>query len=135
MAFPETEEPPPIEQKTEGADENFVESWTFPRLDKLLLMALKQQVVPDVTQLTAVIDPKKGAKKDVKKGATKVEEDSQAIEESIYVKEMRESIKIEKAILRFRLVQIRNWALNNLRQNKKAAIDLYKKLDDWIFVA
>lgn len=25
--------------------------------------------------------------------------------------------------------------MENLRQNKKAAIDLYKKLDDWIFVA
>ena len=31
------------------------------------------------------------------------------IEESLYVKEMKEAIKVEKSILRFRLVQIRNW--------------------------
>lgn len=31
------------------------------------------------------------------------------VEESIYVKEMKEAIKVEKSILRFRLVQIRNW--------------------------
>jgi len=48
---------------------------------------------------------------------------------------MKESIKTEKSILRFRLVQIRNWALMNLKQNRQMAIDLYKKLDDWIFVA
>lgn len=41
LAFAENEEPPPIEQKAEGADENLVESWQFPRLDKLLIMALK----------------------------------------------------------------------------------------------
>lgn len=82
-----------------------------------------------------MLDPKKGAKKEVKKGAAKVEDDSVAVEESQYVKEMREAIKTEKSILRFRLVQIRNWALRNLRQNKTAAIDLYKKLDDWVFVA
>ena len=115
LAFAEHEEPPPIEQKVEGADENLVESWTFPRLDKLLVMALKQQVVPDVTQQQQVVDPKKGAKKDLKKGQTKVEEEVALAEESPYIKEMREAIKTEKAILRFRLVQIRNWALDNLR--------------------
>jgi len=29
----------------------------------------------------------------------------------MYVEEMREAIRIEKSILRFRLVQVRNWAL------------------------
>lgn len=48
---------------------------------------------------------------------------------------MKEAIKTEKSILRFRLVQIRNWALMNLKQNRQMAIELYKKLDDWIFVA
>jgi len=48
---------------------------------------------------------------------------------------MKESVKTEKSILRFRLVQIRNWALTNLRGNREKAIALYKKLDDWIFVA
>jgi len=42
LAFAENEEPPPIEQKLENGDENLVEAWTFPRLDKLLIMALKQ---------------------------------------------------------------------------------------------
>lgn len=41
LAFAENEEPPPIEQKLENGDENVVESWSFPRLDKLLIMALK----------------------------------------------------------------------------------------------
>jgi len=77
-------------------------------LDKLLTMALKQQVVPDVTQLQAAVDPKKGGAKkaDPKKGAAaKANEDAETVvEESIYVKEMKESIKTEKSILRFRLV-------------------------------
>ena len=101
-------------------------------------MALKQQIVPDVTQLQAAADPKKGGAKkaDPKKGAAAKTDDAvTVVEESTYVKEMQESIKTEKSILRFRLVQIRNWALTNLKQNRQTAIDLYKKLDDWIFVA
>lgn len=75
-------------------------------------MAIKQQVVPDVTQLQAATDPKKGAgKKDAKKGAA-AQEEEKAVEESIYIKEMREAIRVEKSIMRFRLVQVRNWALS-----------------------
>ena len=48
---------------------------------------------------------------------------------------MRESIRIEKGILRYRLVQIRNWTLDQLKQRRRAAINLYKKLEDWIYVA
>jgi len=51
---------------------------------------------------------KKGGKKDAKKGAQEADEPKV---ESIYVKEMKEAIKVEKSILRFRLTQIRNWAL------------------------
>jgi len=139
LAFPEGEEPS-FESIAEGADATALESYAFPRLDKLLTMALKQQVVPDVTQLAAAADPKKGGAKkaDPKKGAAAKQVDDAATtvdEESVYVKEMKESIKTEKSILRFRLVQIRNWALTNLKQNRQTAIDLYKKLDDWIFVA
>lgn len=138
LAFPEGEDPS-YESIAEGADATSPASYSYPRLDKLLTMALKQQVVPDVTQLQAAVDPKKGGAKkaDPKKGAaTKANEDAETIvEESIYVKEMKESIKTEKSILRFRLVQIRNWALMNLKQNRTNAIELYKKLDDWIFVA
>lgn len=139
LTFPEGEDPS-FESIAEGADATALESYAFPRLDKLLTMALKQQVVPDVTQLAAAADPKKGGAKkaDPKKGAAAKQVDDAATtvdEESVYVKEMKESIKTEKSILRFRLVQIRNWALSNLKQNRQTAIDLYKKLDDWIFVA
>ena len=69
----------------------------------------------DVTQVAAAADPKKGGgKKDAKKGAA-VAEEEKVVEESIYVKEMREAIKTEKQILRYRLVQVRNWSLNQLK--------------------
>ena len=59
--------------------------------------------MPDVASNTAQVDPKKaGGKKDAKKGAA-VEEDK-PIEDSVYVKEMREAIKVEKSIFRYRLV-------------------------------
>jgi len=48
---------------------------------------------------------------------------------------MKDAIKTEKSILRYRLVQIRNWTLKNLKDSRRTAIDLYKKLEDWIFVA
>jgi len=91
--------------------------------------------VPDVTQVQAAADPKKGAgKKDAKKGA-QAQEEEKTVEESIYVKEMREAIKVEKSIMRFRLVQVRNWALSQLKQMRQNSLDLYKMLEDWIFVA
>ena len=117
----------------EGSDANDIASYTYPRLDRLLAQALKQQVVPDVTQVQTTGDAKgKGGKKDAKKGA--VEEQTQ-VEESMYVKEMREAIKVQKGILRYRLVQIRNWILSQLKDRRQGAINLYKKLEDWIFVA
>lgn len=48
---------------------------------------------------------------------------------------MRNSIKVEKSILRFRLTQIRNWALKRLRDSRTKAIKVYTKMDDWIHVA
>lgn len=60
--------------------------------------------MPDVTQTQATSDPKKGgAKKDAKKGAPAAEEEK-VVEESIYIREMREAIKTEKSIFRYRLV-------------------------------
>ena len=113
------EEPPPIETIAEGVDPNKLENYTYPRLDKLLALALKQQVVPDVTQVNTSADGKgQGGKgKDAKKGGTAQEEEKQ-VEESQYVKEMRESIRIEKGILRYRLVQIRNWTLDQLKSRR-----------------
>jgi hypothetical protein len=40
------------------------------------------------------------------------------VEESPYLKEMKEAIKVEKSILRFRLVQIRNWTYYRLRERR-----------------
>ncbi len=57
------------------------------------------------------------------------------MEESKYVKEMKAAIKIEKSILRFRLTQIRNWALKRLREMRAKAIKVYTKLEDWIHVS
>jgi hypothetical protein len=51
------------------------------------------------------------------------------------VKEMKQAIKVEKSILRFRLTQIRNWALKKLRDIRSKANKVYTKLEDWIYVA
>jgi hypothetical protein len=51
------------------------------------------------------------------------------------VKELKEAIKVEKGIYRYRLIQIRNWSLKNLRETRKDFIAMYKKMEDWIFVA
>ena len=90
--------------------------------------------MPDVTLNQAAIDPKKGGgKKDAKKGAAV--EDEKPLEDSIYVKEMRDAIKVEKSILRYRLVQVRNWTLQQLKEMRQKALDLYKMLEDWILVS
>ena len=44
-------------------------------------------------------------------------------------------MKVEKSILRFRLAQIRNWALKRLRDIRQKANKVYTKLEDWIYVA
>lgn len=48
---------------------------------------------------------------------------------------MKDAIKVEKGILRFRLVQIRNWALARLKDMRNKANAVYKKLEDWIEVS
>lgn len=72
--------------------------------------------------------PKKGA-------ATKEAEAETIVEESNYVKEMREAVKVEKSVLRFRLVQIRNWTVERLQDTRQQSLNTYKKFDDWIQVA
>ena len=74
----------------------------------------------------------KGGKKEAPKKGQQEEENKP---ESIYVKEMKEAIRVEKSILRFRLSQIRNWALNRLKHQRELALKIYQKLDDWINVA
>lgn len=95
---------PEVEKIGEGADTNDINSYSYPRLDDLYKRALKAQVVPDVSSSSAADAGKKGAPakgKDPKKGGAAEVEESKS--ESIYVKEMKEAIKVEKSILRFRL--------------------------------
>jgi len=107
LVFNEGEEMPPAETLAEGQDPTQIANYSYPRLDKLLQMALKQQVVPDITLIQANAEKdKKGGKPAAGKGkgASKEAEQETIVEESAYVKEMKEAIKVEKSILRFRLV-------------------------------
>ena len=127
-------EVPEVEKLAEGSEPTDIQAYSYPRLDDLFKRALKAQVVPDVLSQAAAADAgKKGAgKKDAKKGAVETDEPKP---ESIYVKEMREAIKVEKSILRFRLAQIRNWALKGLKRQRELSLKMYQKLDDWIAVS
>ena len=130
------EEAPAVEVLAEGADALQIQSYTYPRLEKLLQMALRQQVVPDVTKIEAAGGDKKAKAPPPKKGAPAASHEPEAAqEESQYVKEMKEAVKVEKSILRFRLVQIRNWTLTRLQDTRQNALNTYKKFDDWIQVA
>ena len=42
LGFNEGEEAPPVEHIPEGADTNKIESYSYPRLDRLLAQAIKQ---------------------------------------------------------------------------------------------
>lgn len=123
-----------VERLADGAEAADPNAYSYPRLDDLFKRALKAQVVPDVLAQAAAADPgKKGAgKKDAKKGPAEADEPKP---ESAYAKEMKEAIKVEKSILRFRLAQIRNWALARLRHQRERSLKMYQKLDDWIAVS
>jgi len=129
----EDTELPEVEKIAEGAEIMDINSYSYPRLDDLFKRALKAQIVPDVATGTADTG-KKGAKggKDAK---GKPAEDDKPKAESIYVSEMREAIKVEKSILRFRLSQIRNWALKRLQYQRNLSLKIYQKLEDWIHVS
>ena len=133
----EDAELPEVERLTEGADMKDLAAYSYPRLDELFKRALKAQVVPDVSSQAAAADAGKGkapAKgKDAKKGGAA--ETSEIKPESLYVKEMKEAIKVEKGILRFRLTQIRNWALQRLQHQRDHSLKMYQKLEDWISVS
>lgn len=93
--------------------------------------------MPDVSAHSQSTVDKKAppAKKDPKKGGAKGPETDEPKPESVYVKEMKEAIKVEKSILRFRLTQIKSWTLKRLRLQREQAITVFKKLDDWIAVS
>lgn len=42
IGFAEGEEPPAVENLAEGADQTKIESYIYPRLDRLLAMAIRQ---------------------------------------------------------------------------------------------
>ena len=129
---------PPVETIPDGSDPFNIDLYNYPRLDKIYEKALKLQVVPDVTIVQPSTQDKKGAppkgKVDPKKAAAQAEEEKPH-EESPYVKQMKEAIKTEKAILRYRLTLIRNWTLRRLKEMRLKCIKVYQKLDDWIHVA
>lgn len=48
---------------------------------------------------------------------------------------MKQGIKIEKSILRYRLIMLRNWALKMMKDMRSKTLKIYQKLDDWILVS
>lgn len=139
LAHGEGEVLPDVEKMAEGGELQDINTYSYPRLDDYYRKALKAQHVPDVLEAQAGQDPKKAPAKGGKapakgKGPAKEDEDKPK-QDSIYVTEMKEAIKTEKSILRYRLTQIRNWALQRLKHQRELALKVYKKLDDWIAVA
>jgi hypothetical protein len=128
---------PEVEKLAEGADAADIGHYNYPRLEDFFKRAIKAQTVPDVLHTLAADAGKKAPAKgkDAKgKGAAHAEEDKPKLD-SIYVIEMKEAIKVEKSILRYRLCQVRNWALQRLKHQRERALKVYKKLDDWISVS
>ena len=130
----EGEELPPVELLPEGADPSNAELYAYPRLEKLFERALKAQAVPDAGQAQAA-DKKGGAPQKGAKDPKKPAEEEKPLEESQYAKDLKAAVKLEKALLRFRLTQIRNWTLKRLRELRQKALKTYQKLEDWIQVA
>ena len=112
---------PQVELIAEGSDTLALDSYSYPRLDELYKRAIKAQIVPDLAAIAAAAqEQKKGGKKDAKgKGAAAAETETK---ESVYLAEMKEAIKNEKSILRFRLTQIRNWTLNRLKLQREQSL-------------
>jgi hypothetical protein len=92
----------------DGSDATNCDLYVYPRLDKLLLLALKQQVIADTSQANQASDPKnKNAPKGKAlppKGSVATNEEEKQVEENALVKELKEAIKTERGILRYRLV-------------------------------
>jgi len=101
-----------FENQGEGEEEKEV----YPRLDKLYERGLKAQSLPEVKSTPpggdAAADKKGGKAKDPKKGGAEEETE----EKFFFEQELQDSINTEKAVLRFRLTMIRNWALNLMKE-------------------
>ena len=118
----EGEDLPAVESAPE--DIMKLDSYSYPRVDKLYEKSLKAQFVPDVVAqaLAAANADKKNVKKDPKKKDVEEEKEKEPTE---YEKEMKEAIKVEKSILRYRLTQIRNWAWIQLKTMREKSLSIY----------
>ena len=62
-------------------------------------------------------------------------QEEEKVEDTEFVKELKQGVKIEKQILRYRLVLLRNWALKNLKEMRAKGLKTYQKLEEWIHVS
>lgn len=117
------EELPPVFEKVDNGERE-----VYPRLDKLFAKALKSQTLPELESTppggAAAGDKKAAGKKDPKKGPVEEETD----EKYFYEAELKQAIDTEKAVLRYRLTMVRNWALNLMKEIRSKSINCYTKL-------
>jgi hypothetical protein len=121
------DELPPIE--AEGEPDS------FPRLDKLYERSIKAQILPEVVTGGAGAAAKGGAPPPKGGKAPEAKKEEENNEPTIYQKELKDGINNEKAVLRYRLTLIRNWAIKRLKELRARSNQVYEKLDDWILVA
>ena len=144
--FPESSHLPSIpdlyekdqEEKASLPIEDPEQALKFPRLDKIFSLSLKSQILStDASSSSsgaagkpAAAKGKAAPKKEAKKGGG--EESS---EETVFDRELKDSINRERSILRYRLALLRNWTLNNLASIRKQWLAVIQKLNQWILLA
>ena len=145
--FPESSHLPSIpdlyekdqEEKASLPIEDPEQALKFPRLDKIFSLSLKSQILSTDTSSSsagggagkpAAAKGKAAPKKEAKKGGG--EESS---EETVFDRELKDSINRERSILRYRLALLRNWTLNNLASIRKQWLAVIQKLNQWILLA
>ena len=129
------EELPPIFETVGESGEGEEAKEVYPRLDKLFERGLKAQTLPELESTppggAAGTDKKAGKAKDAKKGGAEEENE----EKYFYEQELQDAISTEKAVLRYRLTLIRNWALNLMKEIRVKSSTCHDKLDIWIKIA
>ncbi|KAL4511584.1 hypothetical protein ABPG72_012429 [Tetrahymena utriculariae] len=117
------------------------ENNNFPRLEKLVDLTLKLhqgeeevEEKPGAKKGATKAPPKKDDKKPpAKKGGKNVVEEVEEKKELTPIeKEQKEAINMEKAIFRYRVQVIKDFALSKLKLMKAQSQLLYGKLQDWI---
>ena len=123
----------------------------FPRLEKLYRMALRIQFIWDdklnmVDEKEKVTVGKEAKNKKMllalpSKKVISSEHNIHSVYQSEkkeifrYEEDFKSILKKEKARYRFRLVLLKNWAINRLRSFRKIANNAYDKLDNWIIAS